>query len=98
MQESCSAVEQFMQTSMNSESKAGSARQNMNRRFSFAFLWINPANDGQAMSADLVDVVRIESDVRINPQCLLKAVGENITGDLIASLIDQAQRGQVSIQ
>lgn len=89
MQESCSAVEPFVQPSMNSESKAGSARQNMNRQFSFAFLWIDPANDGQAISADLVDVVRIESDVRINPQCLLKAVGESIAGDLIASLIER---------
>lgn len=36
MQESCSAVEQFVQPPMNSEAKAGSARQNMNRQFSFA--------------------------------------------------------------
>lgn len=41
------------------------------------------------MSADLVNVVRIKSDGRIDPKCLLKAVGESITGDLIASLIDR---------
>ena len=93
MQESCSAVEQFVQPAMDTEAKAGSARQNMNRQFAFALLRINSANDGQSMFSNSLDIVGIEAHIRINPQRLLKPIGESITGDLVASLFGEDVSG-----
>jgi len=89
MQKSGSAVEQFVQATVDAELDLCGARQDMNGQFSFAFLGTDPTGDRQSVLSQLVNIIGIKPDIGIDPHGFVKTIGQSIAGKLIASLINR---------
>ena len=57
-------------------------------QFAFRLLCIDSRHDRQLMVAKLLDIIRIEADVRIDPKRFCKPISHGITGDGVSGHID----------
>ncbi len=81
-------IHQFNQATLLTKLNSPGIVEKLAGQFAFRLLRIDSRHDRQLMVAKLLDIVRIEADVRIDPKRFSKPISHGIAGDGVTSHID----------